>query len=152
MIWSSPKQAFRDSTNQSPHLPRRADKGPPNYASCRRERQERVASRTKVQGGEGCSAQFAINLIQGKWKMRILSRLQHGPARLSELRRMFPEASKKMLTQHLRELEKDGLVVRTDLSGRLPHVEYSLSNSRGLAALSLIDTLAEWSREYLSQR
>ncbi len=84
--------------------------------------------------------------------MRILSRLQHGPARLSELRRMFPEASKKILTQHLRELEKDGLVVRTDLSGRLPHVEYSLSNSRGLAALSLIDTLAEWSREYLSQR
>ena len=62
---------------------------------------------------------------------------------------MFPEASKKMLTQHLRELEKDGLVVRTDLSGRLRHVEYSLSNSLGFAALHLIDTLTEWGREYL---
>ena len=62
---------------------------------------------------------------------------------------MFPEASKKMLTQHLRELEKDGLVVRTDLSGRLRHVEYSLSNSLGLAALHLIDTLSEWGRNHL---
>lgn len=81
--------------------------------------------------------------------MRILSQLQHGPARLSELRRIFPEASKKMLTQHLRELEKNGLVVRTDLSGRLRHVEYSLSNSLGFAVLHLIDTLTEWSREHL---
>jgi DNA-binding HxlR family transcriptional regulator len=48
--------------------------------------------------------------------------LQHGPVRLSQLRRMFPEASKKVLTQHLREMEKDGLVIRKDLSGRLLHV------------------------------
>jgi DNA-binding HxlR family transcriptional regulator len=92
---------------------------------------------------------FAINLIQGKWKTRILSRLQHGPTRLSELRRMFPEASKKMLTQHLREMEKDGLVVRKDLSGRSRHVEYSLSDSMGFAALHLISTLTKWGREYL---
>lgn len=62
---------------------------------------------------------------------------------------MFPEASKKMLTQHLRELEKDGLVIRTDLSGRLRHVEYSLSHSLGFAALDLIDTLTKWGMEYL---
>src|SRR5258708_35958603 len=69
------------------------------------------------------SVQFAITLIQGKWKIGILSSLQRGPARLSQLRRMFPQASKKMLTQHLREMERDGLIVRTDLSGRLRHVE-----------------------------
>jgi DNA-binding HxlR family transcriptional regulator len=45
---------------------------------------------------------------------------------------MFPGASKKMLTQHLREMEKDGLVVRKDLSGKLRHVEYFLSDSKGL--------------------
>ena len=56
----------------------------------------------------------------------------------------FPEASKKMLTQHLRELERDGLVVRIDLSGRLRRVEYLLSHSLGFAALHPIDTLAEW--------
>src|ERR1035437_6082061 len=74
-------------------------------------------------------AQLAISLIQGKWKMRILSRLQLGPIRLSQLRKMFPNASKKMLTQHLREMEEDGLVIRTDLSARLRHVEYSLEDS-----------------------
>ena len=53
-----------------------------------------------------------------------------------------------MLTQHLREMEKDGLVVRKDLSGRSRHVEYSLSDSKGFAALHLISTLRTWGREY----
>jgi DNA-binding HxlR family transcriptional regulator len=68
---------------------------------------------------------------------------------LGELRRIFPEASKKMLTQHLREMEKDGLVIRKDLSGRLRHVEYFLSDPLGFAAVQLIDTLTRWGREYL---
>ena len=109
----------------------------------------RVAPRPDSQVAKECSAQLAINLIQGKWKMRILSRLQHGPVRLGELRRMFPEASKKMLTQHLREMEKDGLVIRKDLSGRLRHVEYVLSAPLGFAVVYLIGTLTEWGREYL---
>lgn len=88
--------------------------------------------------------QFAMALIQGKWKIVILSQLQHGPLRLSQLRRMIPGASKKMLTQHLREMEEDGLVVRSDLSAQLRRVEYSLSAPLGFAALRLIDTLAEW--------
>ena len=89
-------------------------------------------------------AQFAMALIQGKWKIVILSQLQHGPVRLSQLRRMIPGASKKMLTQHLREMEDDGLVVRSDLSAKMRHVEYSLSTPLGFAALRLIVTLAEW--------
>jgi DNA-binding HxlR family transcriptional regulator len=88
--------------------------------------------------------QFAISLIQGKWKLAILFRLEKGPARLSQLRRLFPEASKKMLVQQLREMETDGLVLRTDLSDRLRHVEYSLSQTRGFAALQLINMLARW--------
>jgi len=98
---------------------------------------------------EECSVQLAIDLIHGKWKTRILSRLQHGPARLGELRRIFPQASKKMLTQHLREMQEDGLVIRRDLSDRVLHVEYSLSDSRGLAILQLVDLLRNWSNEHL---
>jgi len=45
-----------------------------------------------------------------------------------------------MLTQHLREMEQDGLIVRQDFNGKLRHVEYSLSHSRGFAALRLINT------------
>ena len=96
-----------------------------------------------------CSAQVAVNLIHGKWKTRILARLQHGPARLGELRRLLPQASKKMLAQHLREMERDGLVVRKNLSGRVLHVEYSLSESGGYAALHLIRMLQHWSNEHL---
>ena len=99
-----------------------------------------------------CSAQVAVNLIQGKWKTRILSRLQQGPARLGELCRLLPQASKKMLAQHLREMERDGLVVRKNLSGRVLHVEYSLSESGGYAALHLISILQDWSNEHLPFR
>jgi DNA-binding HxlR family transcriptional regulator len=93
-------------------------------------------------------AQLAISLIQGKWKMGILSQLQQGPIRLSQLRKMFPGASKKMLTQHLREMEDDGLIIRTDLSARLRHVEYSLETSLGVAVLHLINTLTEWGSQH----
>ena len=99
---------------------------------------------------EDQSVQFAIALIQGKWKIGILSNLQRGPVRLSQLRRMFPQASKKMLAQQLREMERDGLIIRTDLSGRLRHVEYSLSESSGLAVLQLINTLTEWGSQHAS--
>jgi DNA-binding HxlR family transcriptional regulator len=99
-------------------------------------------------GKEDESVHLAIALIQGKWKIGILSGLQRGSMRLSQLRRKFPEASKKVLTQHLREMERDGLIIRTDLSGRLRHVEYSLSDSGGFAVSQLINTLTEWSSRY----
>jgi DNA-binding HxlR family transcriptional regulator len=53
-----------------------------------------------------------------------------------------------MLTQQLREMERDGLIVRTDLSGRLRHVEYSISDLRGFAVLQLVSTLSKWSSQY----
>ena len=50
-----------------------------------------------------------------------------------------------MLTQHLRQMERDGLIVRTDLSGKVPHVEYSLSNPQGQAVSRLLQILVTWS-------
>lgn len=116
-------------------MPEVGSGGSSNYAEHRQDTEDR-------------SAEFAISLIQGKWKTRVLFQLRYGPARMTQLRKMLPEASKKMLTQHLREMEQDGLIVRKDLSGKLRHVEYSLSHSRGFAALRLINTLANWSREH----
>ena len=98
--------------------------------------------------GNEWPAQIAISLLQGKWKLRILTQLKHGPIRLSQLRKMFPDASKKMLTLHLREMERDGIVARSDLSGRRLHVEYSLEPSLGAAVLHLIGNLAEWGSQY----
>jgi DNA-binding HxlR family transcriptional regulator len=55
-----------------------------------------------------------------------------------------------MLVQHLREMERDELVTRTDMSGKLPHVEYSLTNPLGLAAVRLLGILAQWATDYRS--
>jgi len=97
---------------------------------------------------EESAVRFAFRLLQGKWKISILCRLQEGPARLADLRRLLPQASKKMLTQHLRQMERDGLIIRTDLTGKVPHIEYSLSKSRGGAVSRLFQFLATWSAEY----
>ena len=117
-----------------------------------------------VKNGQGCNGQseaftfgqvqsespvqLAISIVQGKWKMGILSHLQYGPLRLSQLRRLFPDASKKMLAQHLRELEDDGIIVRSDLSGRRRHVEYSLNAAKRAAVFRLIDSLTEWGSHF----
>jgi DNA-binding HxlR family transcriptional regulator len=116
----------------------------------RQEREGGTALCHQCPAEEDQSVQFAVALIQGKWKIGILSSLQRGPARLSQLRRMFPLASKKMLTQHLREMERDRLIIRTDLSGRIRHVEYSLSDSGGFAVSQLINVLTEWGSRYAS--
>jgi DNA-binding HxlR family transcriptional regulator len=150
MIASSPEMAGRDSRMKRRwHSSRHVDESKAHSASSQPGGQGPVEARVDSDGVEECSVQIAINLIHGKWKTRILSRLQHGPVRLGELRRMFPEASKKMLTQHLREMERDGLVIRKDLSGRSLHVEYFLSDSLGVAIVHLIATLTNWGREYL---
>jgi DNA-binding HxlR family transcriptional regulator len=114
--------------------------------------QERVSSDGLCRSAKEQVAQLAINLIHGKWKMEILCELQHGPIRLSRLRKSVPTASTRMLTMHLRQLEKDRLIVRTDLSRKLRHVEYSLSEPHGVATLQLIDMLAAWGEAYVARQ
>jgi len=69
-----------------------------------------------------------VRMIQGRWKLPILFRLYADPAlRTARLRRDIPGVSQKMLTQHLRELEADGLIERTDFGEKPLRVEYGLS-------------------------
>ena len=118
-----------------------------NHSSPSQPPRGALSERRQISTPEEAAVRLALRLLQGKWKIGILSQLQHGPARLSQLRRIFPEASKKMLTQHLRELEGEGIIVRTDMSGKLRHVEYSLSDPGGLAVSRLLHILAAWSTE-----
>ncbi|MGV8955598.1 MAG: winged helix-turn-helix transcriptional regulator [Cypionkella sp.] len=92
-------------------------------------------------GPDGSVAHVArvMAMVNGRWKLPILFRLFERPKlRNSELKRDMPNVSQKMLTQHLRELEDDGLVVRQDFGEQPPRVEYSLSD----AGLGLIPVLA----------
>lgn len=90
------------------------------------------------------SAQSALGLIRGKWKIAILVQMIDHRVRLGQLRRLIPRASKKVLVQQLHELENDGIIVRTDLSGKIKHVEYTISAPLGVAVINLVGFLSDW--------
>ncbi|MCA0157776.1 helix-turn-helix transcriptional regulator [Tsukamurella sp. M9C] len=98
-----------------------------------------------------CGIDAALDVVSGKWKGLILWELQaHGVRRFAELRRGLPGVSEKMLTQHLREMEEDGLVMREVYAQVPPKVEYSLTAS-GLALNAALAPLGAWGRDRLQR-
>jgi DNA-binding HxlR family transcriptional regulator len=84
-----------------------------------------------------------LQVIGGKWKILILWHVNEGAKRYNELRRLLPGISQKMLTQHLRELEQDGLVRRTVYPETPPRVEYGISEY-GRSLEPIFDVLYDW--------
>lgn len=89
-----------------------------------------------------CSARDALKIISMKWSLLILPLLADQPMRNGELRRRVEGISQKMLTQTLRELERNGLIERLELTKKPAHVEYRISN----LASSLVQTLVALDR------
>lgn len=98
-----------------------------------------------------CAMELVLDRVGGKWKGMILWNLGEGSCRFNALRRRFAGLSQKMLTQQLRELEQDGLIVRTVLAQVPPHVEYSLSES-GKSFLPLLHAMNQWGQHHLLPR
>jgi DNA-binding HxlR family transcriptional regulator len=96
------------------------------------------------QGPYICGIDAAMDVVNGKWKSLILWELDaHGVRRFAELRRGLPGVSEKMLTQHLREMEEDGLVHREVYAEVPPKVEYSLTE-HGIALNEALRPLGDW--------
>ena len=95
------------------------------------------------QGLAPCPVEVALNVIGGKWKGVILYKLQDGTLRFSELKRLMPRVTQRMLTLQLRSLEEDGLVSRTIYPEVPPRVEYALTEL-GQTLTPVIDHLMEW--------
>ena len=89
-----------------------------------------------------------VTRIQGKWAIRILTQLQHGPTQLSRLRSTLPPVSRKKLAQYLRQLERASLIVAVDRSDRMSQARYSLSDPLGIVAVAH-HALAESTKEAL---
>lgn len=94
-----------------------------------------------------CGIDAALDVVSGKWKGLILWELdEHGVRRFAELRRGLPGVSEKMLTQHLREMEDDGLVHRRVYAEVPPRVEYTLTE-HGRALNAALAPLGDWGVE-----
>jgi DNA-binding HxlR family transcriptional regulator len=95
-----------------------------------------------------CPVETTLAVIGGKWKPLILWHLgEDGVCRFLELQRNIPGITRKMLTQHLRELERDGVVARRMFNEMPPHVEYSLTKY-GQTLRPLLRALCDWGSKH----
>ena len=90
-----------------------------------------------------CPVRNVLDRIGDKWTMLVLVALAAGPCRFSELHRAMPDISKRMLTQTLRDLERDGLATRRVFPTKPPKVQYRLS-ALGQSVLKPLAGLVEW--------
>jgi DNA-binding HxlR family transcriptional regulator len=91
-----------------------------------------------------CPVDAPVEVLGGKWKLVLLYYLSLNPRRNGELRRLIPPITQKMLTQQLRELERDGIVVRTVHEQVPPKVVYSLNPDERPMLEPLLDVLCRW--------
>ena len=95
-----------------------------------------------------CDVELTLQIIGGKWKPIILFHLgTDGTLRFSQIRRIIPNITPKMLTQQLRELEKDGVVNRKVYAQVPPRVEYDLTEL-GRSVMPIIRQLSSWGKQY----
>ncbi len=98
--------------------------------------------------GYGCAIEALMEAIGGKWKPVMLYYLMAETKRFGELRRLVPQVSQRLLTQHLRELEADGLIHREVYREVPPKVEYSLTEL-GHTLVPLLLQMHDWAEKYL---
>ncbi|MDT0124722.1 winged helix-turn-helix transcriptional regulator [Paenibacillus sp. RRE4] len=94
------------------------------------------------------SVEATLEVIGGKWKCVILCHLTHGKKRTSDLKRIMPAITQKMLTQQLRELENDGIVKRIVYNQVPPKVEYELSEY-GRSLEPILTALCNWGDQHI---
>lgn len=97
-----------------------------------------------------CGLDAAFAVVDGKWKPLILWELQRGPTRFNALHRSLPGVSQKMLTQHLKELQRHGVVHRESYHEVPPRVEYSMTPA-GHKLLEALEPLSDWAEQHIEQ-
>ncbi len=91
-----------------------------------------------------CAIERGMRILGGKWTGSILWHLQDEPVRFNDLSRMIGGASRKMITERLRQLERQGLVSRKVLDTSPVSVQYEITDF-GRTALGCLDALRSWS-------
>ena len=94
-----------------------------------------------------CPVRPAIDVIEGKWKPVVVNALKGGRLRFGQLQRHAPEASSKVLTDQLRELEDDQIISRKEFGRRWERVEYELT-AYGRTLVPVLTLLAKWGKKH----
>jgi DNA-binding HxlR family transcriptional regulator len=95
-----------------------------------------------------CPVTATMQVLGGKWKSILINAIYHTtPARFGELKRNVEGITQSMLTQQLRELEKDGIISRKIYAEIPPRVEYTLTEF-GLTLSPIMLAMAEWGKQY----
>ena len=97
-----------------------------------------------------CPSRQVLDIIANKWTALVIGTLNDGPCRFSQLKREIDGISQKMLTQTLRELERNGIVSRTIYAEVPPRVEYELT-SLGQSLKKPLDQVRDWAEQHIDQ-
>ncbi|WP_460141084.1 winged helix-turn-helix transcriptional regulator [Pseudomonas sp. S2_E01] len=104
----------------------------------------------KIRAGDiydvACPSRSVIQMLADKWTILVIDSLSSGPMRFGELRRQVGGVTQKMLTQTLRLLERDGLVLRVVYASAPPSVEYSLT-PLGDSITAITEQMCRWAQE-----
>lgn len=88
-----------------------------------------------------------MNVLTGKWKLPIMASLVFGKKRFKELEREIPKITPRMLSKELRDLEMNGIVIRTVQDTIPVTIEYEFTES-GRSFKKVLDTMVEWGLEH----
>jgi DNA-binding HxlR family transcriptional regulator len=94
-----------------------------------------------------CPVATTVSLIGNKWKLLIIRNLLNGKARFGDLKDGIDGISKKVLTDNLKSMVDDGIIIRTAYNEIPPRVEYELSDL-GNSLRPIIDSMKIWGEEY----
>jgi DNA-binding HxlR family transcriptional regulator len=94
---------------------------------------------------------YTLDLIGGRWKPNILWALLDGKLRYSELKKVIPDVSERILVLQLRELEKDGLITRLVYAEVPPRVEYELTND-GQSMKPMLECISDWGDKHRPEK
>lgn len=104
----------------------------------------------KIKNEYTCALLLSMDLLGGKWKMRILWHILNGDNRFSLLQKGIPDITHKMLVTQLKELEQSNILIRTVVCEKPLNVEYFLSTQyKGL--IPLVQGFCDFSKEYANQ-
>ena len=109
--------------------------------------EEKIQGYLANDGYEACPVRTVIDQIGGKWSTLLLNALYDRPYRFNELKRLVPDISQRMLTQTLRDLQRDGYVARAVFPTKPPSVEYSLTDL-GHSLNVAMESLLQWAEDH----